>query len=42
MYVIDKADTRKIDRAVAAILALEAAMTMPPANMPVNVESVLP
>lgn len=28
-FVIDKADTRKIDRAVAAILAYEAAMTMP-------------
>ena len=28
-FVIVKADTRKIDRAVGAILALEAAMTMP-------------
>lgn len=28
-FVIVKADTRKIDRAVAAVLALEAAMTMP-------------
>jgi phage terminase large subunit-like protein len=28
-FVIVKADTRKIDRAVAAVLAHEAAMTMP-------------
>lgn len=29
-FVFVKADTRKIDRSVAAVLALEAAMTMPP------------
>lgn len=31
MFVIVKADTRKIDRAVGAVLAFEAAMTMPEA-----------
>jgi hypothetical protein len=34
-FVIVKADTRKIDRAVAAVLAHEAAMTMPEAAAPV-------
>lgn len=33
-FVIVKADTRKIDRAVAAVLAYEAAMTMPEAAAP--------
>jgi hypothetical protein len=33
-FVIVKADTRKIDRAVAAVLAHEAAMTMPEAAAP--------
>lgn len=33
-FVIVKADTRKIDRAVAAVLAHEAAMTMPDAPVP--------
>lgn len=35
-FVVVKADTRKIDRAVAAILAVEAAMTMP--ALPVEAE----
>ncbi len=33
-FVIVKADTRKIDRAVGAVLALEAAMTMPTESTP--------
>ena len=33
-FVIVKADTRKIDRAVSAVLAYEAAMTMPEAVLP--------
>jgi hypothetical protein len=33
-FVIVKADTRKIDRAVGAILALEAALTMPVRRVP--------
>lgn len=35
-FVIVKADTRKIDRAVAAVLAHEAALTMPEASKPVD------